>query len=207
MDTITDDLIRIGIVAFLVNFVFLALFLRAIVAPLYLVLASTLGLAATIGLTTLVFQGFLGHGELTYHVPFAVAVLLLSLGSDYNVFLVGRIWQAAEDQPLREAIATAAPRASRAIGVAGLALALSFATLALIDLRQFREFAFAMTVGILIDAFVIRALLVPALVSLFGELSWWPRSRKAAGVRAAPEPSCGPTSCHMGLLPAEAGQG
>ncbi len=74
VDTITDDLIRIGIVAFLVNFVFLAIFLRAIVAPLYLVLASTLGLAATIGLTTLVFQGFLGHGELTYHVPFAVAV-------------------------------------------------------------------------------------------------------------------------------------
>ncbi len=187
MDTITDDLIRIGIVAFLVNFVFLAIFLRAIVAPLYLVLASTLGLAATIGITTLVFQGFLGHGELTYHVPFAVAVLLLSLGSDYNVFLVGRIWQAAEDQPLREAIATAAPRASRAIGVAGLALALSFATLAFIDLRQFREFAFAMCLGILIDAFVIRALLVPALVSLFGDLSWWPRSRKAAGVRAAPE--------------------
>jgi RND superfamily putative drug exporter len=72
--------------------------------------------------------------------------------------------------------------------VAGLALALSFATLAFIDLRQFREFAFAMCLGILIDAFVIRALLVPALVSLFGERSWWPRSRKAAGVRAAPEP-------------------
>ena len=176
--TITHDLIRIGIAAFLVNFLLLAIFLRALVAPLYLVLASGLALAASIGLTTLFFQGFLGHDEITYHVPFAVAVLLLSLGSDYNVFVVGRIWQCAgEGRPLREAIAIAAPRASRAIGVAGLALACSFAALALIDLRQFHEFAFAMAVGVLLDAFVIRALLIPALVSLFGERSFWPRRR------------------------------
>jgi putative drug exporter of the RND superfamily len=184
VETIKHDLVRIAIAAFLVNFLLLALFLRSIVAPLYLVLASGLALAASIGLTTLVFQGFLGHDELTYHVPFAVAVLLLSLGSDYNVFVVGRIWQHAEELPLREAIATAAPRASRAIGVAGLALALSFAALALIDLRQFREFAFAMSVGVLIDAFVIRGLLIPALISLFGDLSWWPRTRRA---RPAPD--------------------
>ena len=186
VETITRDLVRIGIAAFLVNFFLLALFLRAIVAPLYLVLSSGLALAASIGLTTLVFQGFLGHAELTYHVPFAVAVLLLSLGSDYNVFVVGRIWQHAEELPLREAIATAAPRASRAIGVAGLALALSFAALVLIDLRQFHEFAFAMCVGVLLDAFVIRALLIPALISLFGDLSWWPRARRA---RPAPDPT------------------
>ena len=184
VETIKHDLVRIGIAAFLVNFLLLALFLRAIVAPLYLVLSSGLALAASIGLTTLVFQGFLGHDELTYHVPFAVAVLLLSLGSDYNVFVVGRIWQHAEELPLREAIATAAPRASRAIGIAGLALALSFAALALIDLRQFREFAFAMSIGVLLDAFVIRALLIPALISLFGDLSWWPRARR---VRPAPD--------------------
>ena len=180
VDTIRDDLIRIGIAAFLVNFLLLALFLRAIVAPLYLVLASTLALVASIGATTLVFQGFLGHNDLTYHVPFAVAVLLLSLGSDYNVFVVGRIWKAAETMPLRDAIATAAPSASRAITVAGLALALSFATLALIDLRQFREFAFAMCVGVLLDAFVIRSLLIPSLMSIFGERSWWPRRRTPA---------------------------
>ena len=179
VETIKHDLIRIAIVAFLVNFLLLALFLRAIIAPLYLVLASTLALAATIGLTTFVFQGLLGHEELTYHVPFAVAVLLLSLGSDYNVFVVGRIWDAAEDRPLREAIAIAAPRASRAIGVAGLALALSFATLVFIDLRQFREFAFAMCVGVLLDAFVVRKFLIPALVSIFGERSFWPRKRRA----------------------------
>jgi len=188
VDTIMHDLLRIGIAAFLVNFLLLAIFLRALVAPLYLVLCSALALAASIGLTTLVFETLLGHGELTYHVPFAVAVLLLSLGSDYNVFVVGSIWQQAEDRPLREAIATAAPRASRAIGVAGLALALSFASLAIIELRQFREFAFAMSVGVLLDAFLVRALLIPALVSLVGERSWWPRTRRAA-VEPEPETS------------------
>jgi RND superfamily putative drug exporter len=178
VDTITHDLIRIGIAAFLVNLLLLVIFLRALLAPLYLVFSSMLALTASIGVTTLVFQGFLGHGELTYYVPFAVAVLLLSLGSDYNVFLVGRIWQEAEQRPLREAIALAAPRASSAIRTAGLALAFSFAALALIALRQFREFAFAMFVGVLLDAFLVRALLVPALISFFGERSWWPWTRR-----------------------------
>jgi RND superfamily putative drug exporter len=176
--TLTGDIVRIALAAFAVNFVLLVLFLRAIVAPLYLLLASALAFAATLGLTTLVFQELLGHGELTYYVPFAVAVLLLSLGSDYNVFLVGRIWQEAERGRVRDAIATAAPRASRTIAIAGLALAVSFAMLAIVPLRQFREFAFAMSVGVLLDAFLIRSLVVPALVSVFGELSWWPSRRR-----------------------------
>ena len=102
------------------NVLILALFLRALVAPLYLVASSALSVAATLGLTTFFFQGYLGHRDLTYYVPFAAGVLLVSLGSDYNVFVAGRIWQEAGRRPLREAIAVAAPRASRAIGVAGL---------------------------------------------------------------------------------------
>jgi putative drug exporter of the RND superfamily len=183
--TLTGDLARIALAALAVNFLLLVLFLRALVAPLYLLLASALAFTATLGLTTFVFQTLLGNEELTYYVPFAVAVLLVSLGSDYNVFLVGRIWQEAEDKSVRKAIAIAAPRASRTIAVAGLALALSFATLAIIPLRQFQEFAFAMTIGVLLDAFVIRAIVVPALVSLFGELSWWPARRRVSARRQA----------------------
>ena len=180
VDTLTGDLVRIAIAAFAVNLILLMIFLRAVVAPLYLLFASALAFAATLGLTTFVFQTFFGHEEITYYVPFAVAVLLLSLGSDYNVFLVGRIWQEAEHASVRDAVATAAPRASRTIAIAGLALAFSFATLAFVQLREFREFAFAMTVGVLLDAFLVRAVVVPALVSLFGELSWWPARRRPA---------------------------
>jgi RND superfamily putative drug exporter len=165
---------RVGAVVLAVNFVLLALFLRALVAPLYLLAASLLSVAATLGLTTYVFQGLLGHDDLTYYVPFAAGVLLVSLGSDYNVFVVGRIWQEARRTSLREAIALAAPRASRAISVAGIALALSFAMLAVVPLDGFREFAFMMSVGVLVETFLVRSLLIPALISLFGPTSAWP---------------------------------
>lgn len=178
VDRILEDIVRIALAALLVNFVFLALFLRTLVAPLYLLVASALGLLAALGSTAFLFGEILGYGDLTYYVPFAAAVLLLSLGSDYNLFVVGRIWQEARRRPLAEAIEVAAPRASGAITIAGIALAGSFALLALVPLRAFREFAFAMSAGVLIDTFLVRTLLVPALIRLFGELSWWPWPRR-----------------------------
>ena len=174
---VLDDLARVAVVAILVNLLLLALFMRALVAPLYLVASSILGLLASLGLTTLFFQRVLGQDDLTYYVPFAAAVLLVALGSDYNVFVAGRIWDEARRMRLREAIAVAAPQAARAVTVAGLALAASFALLAIVPLRSFREFAFVMAVGVLIDTFIVRTLLVPALTSLFGERAWWPGRR------------------------------
>jgi RND superfamily putative drug exporter len=174
---VLDDLWRIGLVALAVNLLLLIVFLRALIAPLYLVAVSVLGLAASLGLTTFVFQGVLGYDDLTYYVPFAAAVLLVALGSDYNVFVAGRIWEEARWLRLREAIAVATPAAAKAVTVAGIALAASFALLALVPLRSFREFAFVMAAGVLIDTFVARSLLVPALTSLFGEAAWWPGRR------------------------------
>jgi RND superfamily putative drug exporter len=190
VEAIDRSLWRIALGAAFVNLVFLAVFLRAVVAPLYLLAASALGLAATFGLTTTVFHA-LGYGGLPYYLPVAVGVLLVSLGSDYNLFVVGRIWQEAERRPLREAIAFAAPRASRAITVAGLALALSFVLLALVPIEPFAVLAFAMAVGILIDAFLVRTLLVPALIALVGHAGWWPRRLVSAewtdGTSSSPE--------------------
>jgi uncharacterized protein (DUF2267 family) len=136
-----------------------------------------LGLAATLGLTVYFAKFVLGTGELTYYVPFAASVLLVSLGSDYNIFVTGRIWAEARRRRLREAIAVATPAAARTIRVAGIALAASFALLAIVPLRSFREFAFVMAAGIAIDTFVVRPLLIPSLISLFGELSWVPGRR------------------------------
>jgi RND superfamily putative drug exporter len=182
---IRHDIAWVTLAAFLVNLVLLALFLRALVAPLLLIGASALALAATFGITTYVFQTLLGYSGLTYYVPLAVGVLLLSFGSDYNLFVVGRIWQESEGRSVAQAIRTAAPRASRAISVAGLALALSFASLAIVPLRPFREFAFAMAVGVLVDTFVVRSYLIPSLIALFGRWSWWPSSRGRPRLRAA----------------------
>ena len=186
-DTISamrTDLVRVAIVVLFVNLALLAIFLRALVAPLLLVLSSVLSVAAAMGITVWVFQTWLGHGEITYYVPFAASVLLIALGSDYNVFITGRVWQEARGRPVREALATVAPRAAGAIRTAGVTLALSFAILAIIHVRAFWEFAFAMATGILIETFVVRPLLVPALVALFGEAAGWPGNRLQA-----PEPA------------------
>jgi RND superfamily putative drug exporter len=178
-DTISltlDDLARIAPAVVLVVALLLALYLRAIVVPLVLVCGSALGLAAALGATGWIWQRLAGDA-LAYYVPFAVAVLLLSLGSDYGVLLVGRMWRASRTLPAREAIAEASARATRPITTAGLVLSLSFALLALVPLWQFRQFAIAMCIGLVLDAFVIRPLLVPAAVSLATRLGAAPARR------------------------------
>jgi RND superfamily putative drug exporter len=179
------DLGRVAPAALLAIFLVLVVFLRALVAPLYLVICSVLALAASVGATVYVFQDLLGYGELTYYVPFVAAVMLASLGSDYNVFLTGRIWQEARARPLRDAVAIGGARAASAITVAGIVLALSFALLALVPIRPFRELAFMMGVGLIIDAFLVRTLLVPAIIALVGELGGWPGGHLRATVPPA----------------------
>ena len=150
------------------------LFMRALVAPMALLAVNVLSVFATLGLVTWIFQDLLGYPDISYYVPFAAGVLLVSLSSDYNVLIAGRIWQEAERRPMREAITEAAPRASRAIRAAGLSLAASFALVALIPVRSFRELAAAMAIGVLLETFLVRSLLAPAVIALLGRLAAWP---------------------------------
>jgi RND superfamily putative drug exporter len=181
VDATNTSLWRVIGVAFAVNFVFLLLFLRSVFAPLYLLFASAAALAATFGLTVYFFTDVLHESGLPYYIPVAFSVLLLSLGSDYNIFVVGRVWKEADRTPLQDAVATAAPRAGRAITVAGVALASSFALLAIIPITPFAVMAFAMGAGILIDTFLVRSVFVPALVVVAGDAGRWPR-RNPSGV-------------------------
>jgi RND superfamily putative drug exporter len=158
---------RVAPAALVVLLILLWFLLRSWAAPLYLVGSSLLVVAAALGLTVYVFQDLLGWGELAFFVPIASAILLLALGADYNVFLISRIWQEAEGRELRPAIRTAGIRAGRPITVAGFILALSFAAVALIPIQGFREIAFALCVGLLLDTLIARTLLVPALAAIF----------------------------------------
>jgi RND superfamily putative drug exporter len=179
VDQTTHDLGRIAVVALLVNLLILVLFLRAVVAPLCLLVSSVLAIGATLGLTTHLFQDVLGNDGLTFYVPFVTAVLLVALGSDYNVFAVGHAWEEARHRPLRKALAGTLPQSARTIRTAGLILAVSFGLLAIVPLRPFREIAFAMSVGILIDTLIVRSLVVPSMLALLGSASGWPGSRLA----------------------------
>jgi RND superfamily putative drug exporter len=133
-----DDLTVVAPLALLALYIVLAVYLRAPVAPLYLVLASLLGVAAAFGLTAYAMGPILDAESISYIVPFAVAVLLVALGSDYNVFLVGRIWEEGRRRPLREAVRVASGRAAGPITIAGVILAGSFASLALVPLTTFQ---------------------------------------------------------------------
>jgi len=175
VDDTLADLGRIAPVAIVAILLILAIFLRAMLASIYLVATGLLSFAAGLGLTSYVFDDVLGHAGIAFFVPFAVAVLLVSLGSDYNVFLLGRTLQEAQRRPFREAVPLAASRADRAIVLAGLILAGSFALLALIPLTAFQQIALAMTSGLLIDTLLVRTVLVPALMMIVGERSAWPR--------------------------------
>ena len=190
-DAITStasDLWRVGLAIMLVTLLLLMVFLRALLAPVYLLAASVLAVLATLGLTVVICDAVLGSPDLVYFVPFAAGVLLVSLGSDYNVFVVGRIWEEARELPAQDAVAVAAPRASRAITTAGVALAASFGLLALIPLEQFRQLAIIMAVGVMLDSIVVRSFLVPALVALTGRFGMWPgHQRVRAAARRPPE--------------------
>ena len=177
------DLRRIGVAVLVINLLLLMVFLRAVVAPVLLLACSVLALAASLGCLALVFQDRLGGDGVAFYVPFAAAVLLLSLGSDYNIYGVGHVWTRARHTTLRQAIAERVPETSGAITAAGITLAASFGMLALVPLRQFRELAFVMGLGVLIDALVVRSVLVPALLTLLGRFSAWPRRLNGGDTR------------------------
>ena len=175
MQATDTSLWRVILVAFAVNFVFLAALSPLAVRAALSADCERCGAGRDLRPDVYFFTDVLHDSGLPYYIPVAFSVLLLSLGSDYNIFVVGRIWKEADRRPLQEAVAVAAPRAGRAITVAGVALALSFAMLAIIPITPFAVMAFAMGVGILLDTFLVRSALVPALVVLFGRGARWPR--------------------------------
>ncbi len=187
VDQTSGDLLRIALAALAANLLMLILFLRAVVAAAYLLLGSLLSLGAALGLTMLVF-GHLDPGQgLTFYVPFAAAVLLLAFGSDYNIFAVGNIWEVARTRPLPEAVVLVMPSTITAILVAGLALAASFGLLAVVPLVPFRQLAFVMLVGIVLDVLVVRSLLLPAMLTVVGPASAWPS--RLGGASRTPDAS------------------
>lgn len=169
------------VTALAIELLILILYLRAIVAPVVLLAASALSVAAALGLTTYLFQDILGAQGLTFYAPFAAAVLLIALGADYTVFSVGSIWEAAGRQPLAQALIDAVPRTSRAITTAGVILAATFALVAIIPLATFRQIAFAVSVGLIIDTIIVRPVLTPALLTLLGRRASWPSRRITRG--------------------------
>ena len=160
--------------------VVLALLLRSLVAPLYLMATIAFTYFATLGLAVVVFVVVLGHAGVGQGVPFFLFVFLNALSVDYNIYLMSRIREEARHAPLAEATRHALARTGPVITSAGLILAGTFSALMTLPLQDLLQLGFAVAAGVLIDTFITRTLIVPALVILFGRWNWWPSRLEAA---------------------------
>jgi RND superfamily putative drug exporter len=156
--------------------VVMVLLLRSLVAPLYLILTILLSYASTLGITRLLFEGIL-HTNLTWFVPFFIFTMLMSLGMDYNIFLMGRVKEETAGNGTRLGVQRAMERTGGIITSAGIIMAGTFAAMLSSSLVGLVQLAFAITVGVLLDTFIIRTTLVPAIAMLLGHWNWWPRKK------------------------------
>ena len=168
-----DSLVVLPLILLAIGVV-LALLLRSLVAPLYLMATIAFTYFATLGLAVLVFQVAFGHAGIGPGVPFFLFVFLNALSVDYNIYLMSRIREEARRAPLRESTVRALSRTGPVITSAGLILAGTFSALMTLPLQDLLQLGFAVAAGVLIDTFITRTLIVPALVSIFGRWNWWP---------------------------------
>ncbi|MGH2390419.1 MAG: MMPL family transporter [Chloroflexota bacterium] len=174
-EVINSDLKRIALFVLGGIFIVLALLVRALVAPVYLLFTVVLSLGATVGATTLVFQDGFGQSGLVFWVPFLILTMLIGLATDYNILLISRIREeVGRDGNYQSAVTRAVERTGGIITTCGLVLAGSFGTLMAAGVTGLRELGFAVAFGVIFDTFILRTVLVPALVVLIGERSWFP---------------------------------
>jgi uncharacterized membrane protein YdfJ with MMPL/SSD domain len=175
-DVISSDLVRIALLVLGGIALVLVLLLRAVRVPLAMLLTVLLSLGATVGATTLVFQGLGGQSGLVFWVPFLILTMLVGLSTDYNILLLSRIREEqARGGTVRAAVAIAVARTGGIITTCGLVLAGSFGTLMLASVNGLRELGFAVAFGVILDTLVLRTILVPALVVVLEEARWLPR--------------------------------
>jgi RND superfamily putative drug exporter len=167
----------------LITFILLARAFRSVVLPLKAVLLNILSLAAGWGVLVLVWQqghgsqliyGIPATGSITVYIPLLVFAFLFGLSMDYEVFILSRIREEYDRTGnTSTAVITGLGRTGRLVTSAALILFLAFVSLASGPEVEVKILATALAAGILLDATVIRALLVPALMTLFGNWNWW----------------------------------
>ncbi len=147
--------------------------LRAIVAPAYLIATVVLSFAATLGLCTFAFSRLSSEG-VAFNLVLMAFIFLVALGVDYNIFLMTRAREEAARDGTREGILLALVHTGGVVTGAGLILAGTFATLTLLPLEELVQIGATVAIGVLLDTFVVRALLIPAITYRLGERTWWP---------------------------------
>jgi RND superfamily putative drug exporter len=183
--TANHDLLVIVPIAVLAIGLLLALVLRSLMAPLYLIVSVVLSYLAALGVATIAFITIGGDSGISFILPFLMFVFLFALGEDYNILVMTRIREEARSLPLRDAVVRAVGRTGSTVTSAGLILGGTFIVLTVASsgpgASQVRAIGLGLAAGILMDTFLVRTLLVPATVILLGRWNWWPSAMSRLG--------------------------
>ncbi|MFC8434510.1 MMPL family transporter [Streptomyces sp. NPDC057253] len=178
--TTHDNLVIIPLVLAVVLLILCGL-LRALIAPLLLIGTVILSFAAALGISALAFRHIFDYAGESTDFPLFVFVFLVALGIDYNIFLTTRIREEAARRGTRPGVVTGLAATGAVITSAGLVLAGTFAALGTLPMVAFAEIGFAVALGVLIDTFIVRSVLVTSLFLDVGSKVWWPHSLAKEG--------------------------
>jgi putative drug exporter of the RND superfamily len=175
-------------IALVVVFLILLALLRALVAPLVLIGTVILSFAAALGIGTFFSIEVFDFAGLDPSYPLFVFIFLVALGIDYNIFLMARV----REESVRHGTHIGTLRGLAVTGAvitsAGIVLAGTFSALAVLKLVFLTELGFTIAIGVLLDTFVVRSILVPALTLILGDRVWWPSRLWRREGYPAPEP-------------------
>ena len=173
-DAAARDLRLIVPLALLVIFVILAVLLEAILAPLLLIASVVISFVGTLGLSVLFFRKVIGDAGVDNSLPTYAFIFLVALGIDYTIFLMSRVREEARHFGTREGTLRALAATGPVITSAGIILAGTFSVLMTLPVTFVFDLGFMVAVGILLDTFIVRTIMVPALIELVGDRVWWP---------------------------------
>jgi RND superfamily putative drug exporter len=185
--------------ALLVMAVILAILLQALVAPLVLLASVILSFGCTLGISILIIRYVVGDAGFDSAIPLFAFIFLVALGIDYTIFLMARVREEARKYGTREGMLRALAATGPVITSAGIILAGTFSVLMTLPVSFTFDLGLMVALGILLDTFVVRTIMVPAAVEVLGDKIWWPSTARAGG-RLREE-----TSEHALAEPSEAG--
>ncbi|NRF90748.1 MMPL family transporter [Paenibacillus frigoriresistens] len=154
--------------------ILLLIYLRSIVAMVYLIATVLLSYFSALGAGWLILHYFMDTSAIQGLIPLYAFVFLVALGEDYNIFMVSSIWQERNRLKLKDAIRLGVSQTSSVITSAGLILAGTFAVLASLPIQVLVQFGVICAIGVILDTFIVRPFLVPSITMLLGEMSFWP---------------------------------
>ncbi|HUD07125.1 MAG TPA: MMPL family transporter [Candidatus Saccharimonadales bacterium] len=176
-----DDLYKIVPVVLIIIAIILAILLKSLVAPWYLILTVGFSYLATLGFANLVFVHLTKNSTgLSFILPFLLFIFCMALGEDYNILVMSRIREEAHGKVhLRDAITKAIGVTGTTVTSAGLILAGTFGVLGIVGGggaggSEVQQIGFSIAFGILLDTFFVRTLFVPSIAVLLGKWNWWP---------------------------------